>query len=218
MIENEEPELEAHSNPDKKAKAPRNAKKNNKAEDSPVEVRIKAIELGSELTKWVRANDSTARALWNVSYSTPISAHHPSLTQKRAPCLIIFKCGDDLRQDQLVMQLLQLMNNIWKQVLPKSHPFKRKDVLLTYNVLPTWANGGVVQVVPECRTMADIMDEKNQLRGYLVDKKKQETFLYTVAGYCVASYVLGFGDRHDDNVMVTKDGPYSALSVVRVTI
>ena len=40
------------------------------------------------------------------------------------------------------MQLLQLMNNIWKQVLPKSHPFKRKDVLLTYNVLPTWANGG----------------------------------------------------------------------------
>ena len=37
----------------------------------------------------------------------------------------------------------------------------------------------------------------------------QETFLYTVAAYCVASYVLGFGDRHDDNVMVTKDGTYT---------
>ena len=65
---------------------------------------------------------------------------------------IIFKVGDDLRQDALVLQSLRLFQHLWEDeglMAP----------LTPYPAVSTWTDGGMIGVVPDSATLADIQSE-----------------------------------------------------------
>jgi phosphatidylinositol 3-kinase len=110
---------------------------------------------------------------------------------------IIFKDGDDLRQDQLVIQLFTLMDRLLRQ--------ENLDVKLTpYPVLATGPQQGMMQFIPS-KTIANIMSEHGSLLNYMrahypdegsvgtygVDPVVVDTFVRS-CGKCVDSLAIPF--------------------------
>ncbi|KAL3418882.1 phosphatidylinositol 3 [Phlyctema vagabunda] len=127
---------------------------------------------------------------------------------------ILFKSGDDLRQDQLVIQTITLMD----QLLQKEN----LDLKLSpYKILATGATAGAVQFVPSM-TLQNIVNKYkgNSVLGYLkynnpddkaplgVRKEAMDTYIKSCAGYCVITYLIGVGDRHLDNLLLAPDGHF----------
>ena len=119
----------------------------------------------------------------------------------------IFKIGDDLRQDQLILQMINFMNSLLTK--------KYIDCEFTpYKALATSKTDGFLEFVPNAITYYDIKRKYKELKLYFKSitdtpeqyKKKLEKFINSLAGYCAVNYILGIGDRHDHNVMFRKDG------------
>ncbi|MDP2438807.1 MAG: hypothetical protein Q8P67_23935, partial [archaeon] len=150
-----------------------------------------------------------------VSFTTPLWLRLQSMAGDISG--VIFKVGDDLRQDILTLQLLSLMDLFWK--------YKGLDLhIISYRVVATAESTGLIEVVPDSMTTSAIQKEyAGGAVGALMEKtlaawlrkhnpdeheylKAVKQFVYSSAGYAVATYVLGIGDRHNDNVMLQKNG------------
>ncbi|XP_018318828.1 phosphatidylinositol 4,5-bisphosphate 3-kinase catalytic subunit delta isoform [Agrilus planipennis] len=130
----------------------------------------------------------------------------------------IFKNGDDLRQDMLTLQMIRIMDKLWKQ--------EGLDLRMNpYNCISLEHRVGMIEVVLNAETIANIQKEKGMfsatsafrkgsLLAWLKDHNRSEAalkkaineFTLSCAGYCVATYVLGVADRHSDNIMVKTSG------------
>lgn len=175
---------------------------------------------------------------------------------------LMFKIGDDLRQDQLVIQIITLMDQLLKN--------ENLNLKLTpYKILATSPNAGLIQFVPN-ETLDSVLSKSypegphessssaaangngpvngNGILSYLqlhsrimqqqeepevesvLGKKKEsiplreqqkaittdlgvsnivmDNYVKSCAGYCVITYILGVGDRHLDNLLLSPNGKF----------
>ena len=144
----------------------------------------------------------------------PLLVNLKTLDNKKYP--VIFKTGDDLRQDQLVIQIISLMDRL---LLKENLDLK----LSPYRILATSATAGAVQFMPSTSLAGAAQKYRgssNSILAYLkannpdsqaelgVRKEAMDTYVKSCAGYCVITYLLGVGDRHLDNLLLAPDGHF----------
>ncbi|XP_011182926.1 phosphatidylinositol 3-kinase catalytic subunit type 3 [Zeugodacus cucurbitae] len=122
----------------------------------------------------------------------------------------IFKHGDDLRQDQLILQMITLMDKLLRR--------ENLDLKLTpYKVLATSSKHGLLQYI-DSFTVADVLAREGSIHNFFrkhnpcengpygIAAETMDTYIKSCAGYCVITYLLGVGDRHLDNLLLTTNG------------
>uniref|UniRef100_K3X7E7 Phosphatidylinositol 3-kinase n=1 Tax=Globisporangium ultimum (strain ATCC 200006 / CBS 805.95 / DAOM BR144) TaxID=431595 RepID=K3X7E7_GLOUD len=135
---------------------------------------------------------------------------------------VMYKSGDDLRQDQLILQLFRVMDRLWQK--------SGLDLcLVSYGCVATGKKCGMIEVVKDSETIANLFSARTQQQhgfqrgtsrhkfhsalGILTEQCALEEWLLvnnnfarSCAASCVATYVLGIGDRHNDNIMLSRQG------------
>lgn len=169
-----------------------------------------AVTLGALEISQCKVMDSAKKPLWLV-WKNP----DPLADASNEFNAVIFKNGDDLRQDMLTLQVIRILDHIWHT--------EGLDLRMTpYTCLATGHQVGMIQVVRKAKTVYQIQRQAGKLAAIQVDSTQLfkwikehnrgnvnqaiETFTLSCAGYCVATFILGIGDRHPDNIMVNEDG------------
>ncbi|XRB07167.1 phosphatidylinositol-4,5-bisphosphate 3-kinase catalytic subunit [Pycnococcus provasolii] len=178
----------------------------------PLDPSITVTKLRAQKCKYM---DSKKLPLWLVFDKAHANPGDP-------PHLIIFKSGDDLRQDILTLQMMRIMDRLWRK-----HDLDLR--MNCYGCIATGFEVGMLEVVTNSETtsaiskaaggaaatfsekpIADWLRANNDDTDPTVAEAKYraavDTFVRSCAGYSVATCVLGIGDRHNDNIMCQRDG------------
>jgi len=171
----------------------------------PIDPRLKIKGTISEECTVFKSAKCPVKYTFKVTEDTKKYNHHEDKDYMR----VMFKYGDDLRQDQLILQMINYMDSLLKN-MHLDYEFT------TYKTLATSKSDGFVEFVPNSRTIFDIKKlYNNQILSYYKEisnndknelNKKLDSYINSCAGYCVVTYILGIGDRHLENLMIDNKG------------
>ncbi|KAI3387239.1 hypothetical protein SNEBB_002653 [Seison nebaliae] len=114
---------------------------------------------------------------------------------------VLYKSGDDMRQDQLVLQIIGLVDRL---LLDQGLDLK----LTVYRCISTDREEGFVEFISS-KALAEFPD--GTLVNYINslhdnNSNVMNNYISSCAGYGLVTYLLLVGDRNLDNILITKDG------------
>ncbi|KAF7457815.1 Phosphatidylinositol 3- and 4-kinase family protein [Cryptosporidium felis] len=125
----------------------------------------------------------------------------------------MYKVGDDLRQDRLVIQLFEVSYKILKE-------WNIQDSVTLYRITPFSRNDGLIEFLENFSSIGSIRKKfgKNCILNYWataydttlnkIPRKVIDSFISSCAAYSVITFILGVGDRHLDNLLIGKTGHF----------
>ncbi|CAG9321147.1 PI4KB_6 [Blepharisma stoltei] len=126
---------------------------------------------------------------------------------------VIVKSGDDLRQEQLAMQLISFFWQTFKE--------KKLDIYLyAYEILATGLDCGIIECVQDAVSIDGLKKSLPADRNTLYDffriqfgdenskryKRAKKNFMRSLAGYSLLCYILQIKDRHNGNILIDRHG------------
>ncbi len=148
------------------------------------------------------------------SFTQPLKLVFKNVDPTANSFYTIYKIGDDLRQDMFVLQLINVMNQLW---ILEGHDLS----VLTFTCMQTAERRGFIEMITNAETLKEIQKGEvmkafktgcinEWLKSHNPNpnnfKKAVRNFTKSCAAYSVATYLLGIGDRHNDNIMVKYTG------------
>jgi phosphatidylinositol 4-kinase len=181
---------------------------------------VEAREVADLITRAEETRNPTALFKETASKQAKrIRASSPfgSLTSWRIVRLIV-KSGDDLRQEQLAMQLISLCKQIFEAA--------QLDLYVRpYEILATGPNCGVLECVPDAMSIDSLKKslppahsslreffvmqfgaENSKGKRYSAYKAARKCFMRSLAAYSLICYILQIKDRHNGNILLDRKG------------
>lgn len=110
---------------------------------------------------------------------------------------------DNIKKEKFIINIIELCKDILVYELQDDFN------ILIYNILPYSDKLGIVELVKDSITLYSA----DNILEYLLENNHNEIidtikmrFIKSTAAYSVITYLFGIGDRHLDNIMVTKTG------------
>jgi phosphatidylinositol 4-kinase len=72
--------------------------------------------------------------------------------------------------------------------------------------MPLSHNSGIIEFVPEAITIDELIKKEGSLKFVRKSSSKLNNFVYSLAGYSLVTYMLQVKDRHNQNIMIKRDG------------
>jgi phosphatidylinositol 3-kinase len=116
--------------------------------------------------------------------------------------ILLYK-KEDIRKDQIIMDIIRLMDIF----------LKRNGIninIITYNIQPTGPYEGLIEIVQNSKTLYEIQGKEKLIHNIIYKRHdasdRLNRFIESCAFCAVMTLLLGIGDRHLENIMISSEG------------